>query len=292
MHASDVCAVIVSFNGGASLKRAVSSIIGQVGSIHIVDNGSDDASCAILRQLACQPDLRVTFLGDNFGIAAALNVGVKWARSAGYTWVLTLDQDSTPESEMIAAYQVVIHRDPSKYLCLAPAVRGLKVLPAFQSPVESVDSAITSGNLVSMRVFDLAGEYDESLFIDCVDFDFSLRVRAAGIEIFRVKSARMNHELGGAGGSSFVLPGHTVHSPVRRYYMFRNCLYLARRHWRRFPFFVFKLLALQAVQAGTIVIQGPDRAHSLRLAARGIVDFFGCRAGRIDRPQHFPIGGK
>ncbi len=46
----------------------------------------------------------------NSGIAAALNVGVKIAKKKGYKWLLTLDDDSIPDSDMVERLRECLSR--------------------------------------------------------------------------------------------------------------------------------------------------------------------------------------
>ena len=155
---------------------------------------------------------------------------------------------------------------------------------AFVAPISgrdvAVSYAITSGNLVRMDVFDKTGLYDEGMFVDQLDFDFSLRVRKAGFGIYRVAKATLYHELGDAGAPrTFLGRFHTFHSPLRRYYSYRNYLHLAKRHVRDFPKFIVKLALVQVLLLVTITIYGRDRARSFLFIGRGVRDFFRDRTG-------------
>jgi rhamnosyltransferase len=141
--------------------------------------------------------------------------------------------------------------------------------------IRRIDYAITSGNLVRMDVFDKIGTYDEEFFIDCIDFDFSLRVRRAGLSIVRVGAARMQHALGDKACTIPVIGRvHTFHSPLRRYYMYRNGLYLTSRYAGEYPGFVCKLALVNALYLVTILLFGDQRLESIRYIAYGLGDFF------------------
>ena len=140
--------------------------------------------------------------------------------------------------------------------------------------------AITSGNLVRMHVIDEVGAYDASLFIDCVDFDFCLRLRRAGYLVHRVPDARMFHRLGEERPvPAFARRHYILHSPVRRYYMFRNYLYLAERHLLHFPGFIAKLGVGQAIIFVLMGFFDPRPAASYRAAFRGMAHWVARRRG-------------
>jgi rhamnosyltransferase len=178
---------------------------------------------------------------------------------------------------MIQAYRAAIQRDPG-LVSLSPRIAGTGA----DSPAEVsvVGSAITSGNLVKVSLFDEVGLYDESFFIDCVDFDFCVRLRQAGRSIHRVSAAVMHHQLGTRREiPAFLRRYYSEHSPLRRYYSSRNTLYMMKRYLRRFPMFVLKLGAAHVVQLVLVAIYDPAPMRSYKAVARGVRDYFARRQG-------------
>lgn len=272
-------AVVVSYNGRMKTLQTIEKLVEQVDHVHVVDNASGAESISILEALICQPNISATWLTKNRGIGHALNLGVNVARQKGYRWLLTMDQDSTICPSAIEAFMQVVSDSPS-LACLAANYTG----DDFHSPGDSheVDYAITSGNLVRMDVFDRVGLYDEDLFIDGVDFDFSLRVRMAGFNIVMVRDARMHHQLGDKVSSLPVIGRfHTYHSPVRRYYMYRNFLYLMNQYAAAFPVFFLKLGMLHLLYLVTTLLLGGQRFKSMNFIAKGIVDYFHDKKGPL-----------
>lgn len=123
MTAEDVLAVVVSYDGREKTRLTVEALRGQVGHIHIVDNGSGAESLSILESLEQTPGVTIERLGENRGVGHALNRGVMRARAMGCPWLLTMDQDSVIDRAMIAAYTAAIERDPAR-VCLAPAIEN------------------------------------------------------------------------------------------------------------------------------------------------------------------------
>jgi rhamnosyltransferase len=275
MTREEILAVVVSFNGVATLRRTVDALLPQVGEVCVVDNGSDAASAELLGLLERQAGVSVVRLGSNRGIGAALNVGVRRARETGRAWLLTMDQDSVVDDGMIAAYRAALARDP-ELASLTPRVGGTPSVGA----TEPVGSAITSGNLVKVRACEEVGGYDESLFIDAVDFDFSLRLRRAGYRIGRVPAAVMHHQLGEARAVPPLLRRvYSEHTPRRRYYISRNILYMAQRHLWRFPLFIVKLTLAHLAQLVVVGFLDPQPLASYAATLRGVGDFVRQRTG-------------
>jgi rhamnosyltransferase len=271
MNPKDVLAVVVSYNGLEQTKHGVDALRGQVGFIHIVDNGSEKESLAVLELLELEPGISVERLGENRGLGYALNRGVQRARETGCSWLLTMDQDSVVDPSLMDAYCKAVELNPAS-VSLAPRITATSQNKDASGGM--VNCAITSGNLVRVSVFDQIGMYDEGFFIDRIDFDFCLRLRRAGYAVHRVPTALMRHQL----GDSVDLPQavrkyYARHSPIRSYYMYRNYMYLAERYLFRFPGFIFKLGLAQVLLLLFIGFLDPNPLASYRAIARGIWDY-------------------
>ncbi len=277
MTKDEVLAVVVSYNGVTTLRRTVEALLPQVGELCIVDNGSAAPTAELLAELERLPAVTVIRLGQNRGIGAALNVGAKRGRESGRSWLLTMDQDSVADSGMVAAFQRAIAADPA---CVSLAPRIDEAPAAADGAVTPVSYAITSGNLVKLSVIEEVGGYDEAFFIDSVDFDFSLRVRRAGYRIHRVPAAAMRHQLGEAREIPALLRRfYSEHSPLRRYYISRNILFMAQRHLWRFPKFIVKLSLAHLVELVLVGFYDPRPLASYGAAFRGVGDFLRQRTG-------------
>jgi rhamnosyltransferase len=275
--ADDVLAVVVSYNGREKAIEAVDALRGQVGHIHIVDNGSHVESLLILETLERDPNVTVERLSANRGLGYALNRGVQRAKEMGFRWVLTMDQDSVADPALIQAYKAAIQRNPNG-ICFAPRI-GVSNQPQ-EGGDELVGYAITSGNLVAIGAFDQIGLYDEGFFIDCIDFDFCLRLRRAGYTILRVENATMRHQLGEPLDiPDFAKRYYARHSPTRRYYMYRNFMYMVERYVRDFPIFIVKLALAQILLTVLIGFMDVHPLESYRAVGRGIGDYFARREG-------------
>jgi rhamnosyltransferase len=279
MNSKDVLAVVVSYNGLQKIRQTVGALRGQVGHVHVVDNGSDAESLGVLESLEREPGVSVERLGENRGVGYALNRGVQRAREMGCGWLLTMDQDSVVEGSFIAAYQAALEQEP-ELVCLTPRITTRKRKKDARGG--AISYAITSGNLVRVKVFDEIGLYDEGFFVDGIDFDFCLRLRRAGYAINRAPAALMQHQLGDAVDLPEAVRSHyAVHSPLRRYYMYRNFLYLAERYWLEFPGFMLKLALSHMLLLLLIGFLDPNPLASYRAVARGTWDYSVRKKGRF-----------
>ncbi len=81
MNTHDTCAVIVTFHPPPAVLENLAKVRFQVEGLVVVDNGSSSLSLAPFRAAMCEMKFTLIENGANLGIAAALNIGVRWARS-------------------------------------------------------------------------------------------------------------------------------------------------------------------------------------------------------------------
>lgn len=280
-----VCVVIVSYNGASSISGTVNSLIDQVDHLVIVDNGS---TCDTLEVLRAINSVKVAILynDENTGVAHALNQGVRYALSNGFTWVLTMDQDSIAEHTMVSKLLECAARYPKsdKVVSLSPAIAyKLGALHGKERADEQRFTVITSGNLVHLSVFEIIGFYEEKLFIDSVDFDFCLRLLSAGYKIIRCHTTRLFHSLGDPVVHKIFVWNVTSwnHSSIRKYYVARNNIYILKKYLCAFPLFCLrKQLGMLELLFVTIFFES-DRLLKLRYMAKGVAHGVWGKYGRL-----------
>jgi rhamnosyltransferase len=288
-----VCAIVVTYNPDPERLAAVlAALLGQVCKILVVDNGSRDDQ-RHLRALGPDGALDVLPMDENLGIGAALNAGIRNAIAQGFDFCLLMDQDSiaTPGMvDMLAGhYRSLVaqghrvaaigprFRDPdsgslSRHVRFAAwRIRRIPC-PADGAPVNT-DYLITSGSLIPADVVRDVGDMDETLFIDHVDTEWTLRARAKGYEVFGDCTATMEHDLGEYRRTIWFLRRREIpiHKPFRYYYIFRNSISLYRRPyvpwaWRRVDM-------VRLAQTFTFMaLFHPQRLQAMRMMLRGVQD--------------------
>lgn len=285
MHAK-VFAVIVTFN--PDLKRLMQNIAllkKQVARIVIVNNSNYSINCN---------NLKIIELGKNFGIAKAQNIGMEWSFAEGADFVLQMDQDSQPNSDMVAKlleayfylqskdYKVGLigpqdHDIRTKEVAKPRVVRPKMLTPSYYM----VNDTLSSGSLISREAYFDVGGMDEALFIDCVDFEYCWRLRKFGYIVVRNKEAVLAHQLGEGKKNWFFGLKFSVCKPIRHYYQFRNILSLIQRnyvpvYWRVSSLFkLFRDIAFLPL----ILDSGKERISYM---LKGVVDALRCRLGRFE----------
>lgn len=257
---SKVNGVVVTYFPTMDCAENLRAMVRECGRLLVVDNGSGPEICA---WLAAIPGVELLALGENRGVAAALNLGAAWARRNRCSWLITFDQDSTPEPGLTAALWATHLRYPEAAVVgprilegdtNGPQYRWVRSHPKWpwlfqrvecdHADLPSVTMLITSGSMIELEEWAELGGYVESFFIDYVDVDYCLRAIRAGRSIAVSAGARLRHHLGArqAGrllGKDF-RPTH--HAAIRHYFIARNRIAvwrfhaLAMLHWALFDF--------------------------------------------------------
>jgi rhamnosyltransferase len=236
-----VCAVVVTFHPDQDFPARLSRIVPQVAATFIVDNGSSDADLNMLRGGAAGGAATLICNLENLGVATALNVGARRALAEGFTWALLLDQDTEVDHDMVERL-VATHAscpDGDRIAIVGSRFRDTRGQSAEPIRLDSrgdlwdeVESAITSGSLLSLRAYSAIAPFRDEFFIDYVDTEYCLRARAAGYRVIQTLRPLMSHTVGAP--TSHKLPWTTKwttnHSPDRRYYIARNNTVLLREY--------------------------------------------------------------
>lgn len=252
----EIFAGIVTYNPDFEhLKESLNALVAQknkgqmrIAQIVVVDNGSEDIETL---ENICSMDCSIVLLknGRNEGIATALNVMCEYSCRQACKWLLTLDDDSVIADNLLELYRQALEsadrdsRDSIAIVCglVNEAHYGnMYYNPDCKETYQYVDHTITSGSLMNLDVWEKLGGFNDSLFIDGVDFDYCLNLTTHGYRILRNNNAILHHELGNGRPVKFF--GKKViilhHSPQRLYYIARNYRYLGDRYnmqsyWRK-----------------------------------------------------------
>lgn len=281
--------MVTAFRPDHRLGDVVASALRQCARVVVVDNTPDGAPGAREVLTHREPSVLLVRTGRNEGLAAALNRGVQ---AAGDADVLFLDQDSVLPGDLVDRLERHL-ADPGVGIAApapwdAAAGRYLDPRTSRRPPVADLPVVITSGMLVARRALDVVGRLREEFFVDCVDQDLCLRVRAAGLRVVQDRTVHLPHSLGDTRwvGVGPLRLRSTSHPTWRLYWMVRNGTVLARERWRTEPRWVATSLALTGYVAVTVALVEPPRLRRLATMARGARDG---ATGRTDR-RMLPVG--
>jgi rhamnosyltransferase len=175
------------------------------------------------------PSIQYKFFNSNEGIAKRLNQAMDQAALNQYDYLLTMDQDSSFKAGDFEKYKTLIQASAYNHV----AQFGVNCQPDFTQPKEQPEEAltlITSGSILNLSLTKNIGPFNEALFIDFVDAEFSYRVIQNGYINLMFSNIVLNHNLGklveGRGLGNFKKSMRIIHAPNRVYYIVRNGLYL------------------------------------------------------------------
>lgn len=244
---SIVCAISITYNPDLDIfLRQLNSLLKQVNYIVIVDNNSTNidqirnevnllTSSGVKIHLICNK--------KNLGLGKAQNDGIKHAITLESTHVLLFDQDSildpgfvegllNSEKKLKAKGLKVGAVGPIYYNEITGEIYPIskyygpfieRIIPS----KEAVEASflIASGCLISVDIINVVGLMNEDLFIDYIDVEWSFRAKSLGYSVFSSPVSKMKHTIGD-NRVSILGRSISVHSPLRRYYLYRNSIYM------------------------------------------------------------------
>jgi rhamnosyltransferase len=286
MFREKIAAVVTTINGGDGILSNLAQIASQVKFVIIVDDSGNSYPAHELDYKEIENAI-VLRNEKNLGIAAALNRGVVHAESMGFDWVITLDDDTLVSTTYVDDVYAFMQSGEKLFLGLIAMRRGGRDFGISNDgkKFKLKRTLITSGCLFKIATFRNVGGFDESLFIDLVDFDFCTKLRKKGQGIVLINKVGMDHRVGNA--RTFRLLGQEIvvynHSPFRLYYQMRNVFPFARKHLLFDPLLcLYLLLDVFRLPLKVLFFEEQKSARFYYLAW-GLLDGIVCREGRLTR---------
>jgi rhamnosyltransferase len=291
-----VCGILVTYNPDPPvLENVLDAAVIQLDHLIVIDNGSRPEAVAEIQRLLgrarARAEVRVTerYYPSNLGLPIRFNEAIRVARDSGDHFALLLDHDSVLQPETVARLLEVHDQVSGKLPLGALEARNEEpiVLPTddFLSGYwrrRNPDLAVgltddflgtNSGLFVPLEVVEKVGGFDETYFLDAVDFEFTLRLRTAGGRLLQVAAARIRHQRGEPArptGSGQSPPVRRI-QPIRHYYVARDVLRTWGRYWRRFPLVGLLLLSMPFREALLVMLYYPDRRAHLHYLGLGLL---------------------
>lgn len=293
--------LVVTYNPDVEIfARVVGAALPQVDSLIVIDNASAGATRTRIREIldraagSSAGRGKVVFIQNesNVGPSRALNFAIRSVQSQGRQLFLILDHDSIVQDGAVADLAHQLDRLRAHFRVGAVGAVNIELEApqlepdAFQGgsfrrsrfrigeSVHEVKLLMGSGVLVDSLVFDDVGLFDESYFIDAIDIEFCLRLRARGYRLFLVDSARVAHTRAKYESLQLGRLSLGFHKPSidRQYYASRDSLRAANKYLRSEPSIaLFLYLALIDEAFRTVLFYGDSPSRLVRMA-RGVVD--------------------
>ena len=292
-----VTAIIVNFNGGPRTLRCIDALTHQahpVRDIVVVDNASTDGS---VEEIGAKfPEIGILRQAENLGLSKARNIGLHFAKTP---LVLSVDSDVylRPDAlgSMLAARaasgaavvcpRIILYPDRTIIQCEGadPHYTGtFSLRNAYSTDLTDARGPVPVGGATgSCLLLDRsaaleAGGFNELYFFYHEDLEFSLRMRALGLDIVCAPAAIVDHDQGeGTPGLSF--RGRGEYPAHRAYLSMRNRLITIGIHYRLRSIMILlpPLLLYEVGTFGMAIVRGwfPQywRAWSDLIAERHVV---------------------
>lgn len=269
MSKCDVFGVMITYNPDSSVVNNLNALIKQVSYVMIIDNGSDKKNLIQMSDFINENKVKILINESNMGIAYALNQGLNEAISRNFKLMLTMDQDSNLLDGCVDKMIRVLNENNS-LISVGPNFNNKLVMS--DKDYFEVDSLITSGNLFYTTSAKSIGGFTSDLFIDGVDFDFSLSLRASQGKLAIVKDAKMNHMLGEIiyikiFNNTFQF---NIHSPLRHYYMYRNHYYIMSKFIFSFTKYCLKKELGMWKYFLEVIFVHPNKKENIQMILKGL----------------------
>lgn len=292
-----IAAVITAYKPDAGFAARFAPLLSVCGSIIVSDNTPGGhrsfnlpAGCIVIHNL------------KNFGLAPALNLGIKEARRQGAKVVILFDQDSTPSAAFVSQMVAQLAEATAvrgQNCCVGPthvddgsmtdingtALKKSKV--SADSTLQDVTCLPTSGMIFPLEALTADDFFSDEFFLDLVDFEWCWRLRGRGWSFLRTIDVEMFHRLGVAERNFLGFVFH-VPAPYRHYFQVRDTLRLAFKGY--VPLYskvrLIGILPLKALLYPFILDRGYER---LTWMAKGVVDYMakvsgvGAAAARLSK---------
>jgi rhamnosyltransferase len=236
-----VATLIITYNSDIRKLQQIISKLSFDSDVFIVDNSDNAAFSSSIAKLNTHCTL---FNKSNLGIAAAQNIGLNEILKKSYQFVLLMDDDSFPPdnfiNNLLFSYQELNneHRNIAA-LCAKPIYcNSLNNQIIDMSNAKNInlkkyfpcDLLNSSGSLIPVSNFYNVGLFDESLFIDLVDFEWGYRAKYIGLDIYICRDIPFEHTLGNYS-KKFGPFSISCGAPIRSYYQFRNSFLISKNSY-------------------------------------------------------------
>ena len=274
-------ATVIWYNPDDENIKNIRTYIDYVEKLYIIDNSKENN-----KKLADSlNNLKTEYIYNdkNLGIAKALNLACEKAANDNFEWLLTMDQDSSFDSNSIKSYFRTFEKMTKNNVGIISPRHILKNdIDKFSDDKESIeiDHVMTSGNLLNLKIWEEIGKFDENLFIDEVDSEICFRIIESGYKVIQLNKIRMFHELGNLEKRNFFTRKISVlnHNHIRKYYIMRNKFYMLKKYKKYRLRYIYYILN----DFFKVIFYEKDKLRKLKYMFKGITDFMKNKMGELD----------
>lgn len=273
-----VAGVVVLYNPTNEDINNINSYIDDIDVLYVMDNSEKENKS----RLPNNKKIVYIFNNDNLGIAEPLNKAAELARKNNYKWLLTMDQDTKFQPNVIKEIKTRIAKvDEDKVGIVTPWHNTKLKIEKSKEKIDHPLDVMTSGNFVNLKIHKKIGGFMNDLFIDGVDIEYCLNLAKHKFIITRYNDLEIKHNLGDICYRKFFMKDLLItnHSAMRRYYQCRNYHYIRDKYQKDFTDFCNILVKTKATILGIILYEN-HKLEKIKAYYKGYKDYKSGKRGR------------
>lgn len=273
-----LAAVVILYNPDKNVVNNIKSYIHYIDILYVVLN--TEVNIDIYNYLYNEEKIRIIKHRENEGIAKSLNEVLCLVKN-NYSWLLTMDQDSSFISNSVNKYLAIIGELDAKEIYGVTSKITCNDIISSGENFDYIDRCITSGMILNVKIAVECGGFCEDLFIDEVDYEFCYRVNERGFKLIRYPYKVMKHYIGNekicsVAGVKFSTENERY---FRLFYIYRNCLYVMSKYKHTRKKYIIALLK----RTIKIIIAEDDKMRKIKYAFKGIKAFLFNQMGKLKK---------
>ena len=264
-----VSGVVVLYNPEDDYINNINSYLDDLDLLYVIDNSDNK------HDFSNNKRIKYIFNNDNLGVAKALNMACEMAIKDKYNWILTMDQDTKFNKNVMSVMKEYIQNNDTTNDAIVVPWHNTKL--DIEKSTEQIDyplQVMTSGNLVNLNIYQKIGKYNEDYFIDGIDIEYCLRIKKYGYRIVRLNNIQIDHDLGNIEYHKFLGKTYlcTNHNYIRNYYIGRNYRYIREKYYDIAPEYC-EILTHLKLRIFRIIMFEKDKYRKIRNLFRGVRDY-------------------
>ncbi len=265
-----LCGVVVLFHPDDEVLKNINTYLSDLEVLYAIDNSQDKSNL-----FSNNKKIKYIANCENKGIAKALNQACLLAIKEGYSYILTMDQDSAFQNKDLNKMKKKIEQSLQEDIGIYSPLHQTASSKMNCNIHEETEVVMTSGNIIDLRVWEKIGGFDEDFFIDGVDHEYCLHLQKEGYKIKIFQEIPLLHSLGKTEEKKIF--GHTItltnHAPIRRYFITRNRHYIYSKYHDTFKEFCEKELKNQRKETIKMLLFEKQKWEKTKAIIRGKRDY-------------------
>lgn len=273
-----VAGVVVLYQPTDEDIKNMDSYLEDIDILYVMDNSKEENE----ERLPKNKKIKYIFNNENLGIATPLNRAAELARKDGYSYLLTMDQDTHFKEGVVKEIKKrIVKIDDSKIGIFTPWHKTKLKKEKAKEKIDYPLDVMTSGNFVNLDIHKKIGGFRDDLFIDGVDIEYCLNLAKNSYKVMRFNDLEIDHNLGNIFYRKFFTKDLLItnHNAMRRYYQCRNYHYIKDEYQEDFEEFCNILVKVKATILG-IILYEDDKINKIKAYYYGYKDYKLGKKGR------------